>query len=183
MGSLLFRGAGRLRTFKKVQNGTPHFVKIGLGVDARPVGTFVQDSDHRDGIRILNASGQIKLTGYRHNGLGPVLQNDSPGQCSASGHCDLQMILVREFDQIFDLTFSAAFAVSDIPCDLNLAIKILNAVRKKDQKFFGPDSVPVGPNEVIVQFDERLLNLFFRYPDELSHQDHEWKKDFCYNTS
>jgi hypothetical protein len=36
---------------------------------------------------------------------------------------------------------------------------------------------------VVVQFDERLLHFLFRYPDELSHQDHERKKDFRHNTS
>jgi len=172
-----------LRTFKEVQNGTPHFTKIGFGIDTGTVGTFVQDSDHRNRIRILNASGQVKFAGYRHNGLGSVLQNDSPSQCPAGGHRDLQMILVREFNQIFNLTFPAPFAVSDIPCDLDLAIEILNAVRKKDQKFVGPDPVSVGSNEVVVQFDERLLHFLFRYPDELSHQDHERKKDFRHNTS
>jgi len=179
---LLSRRAGRLRTFKEVQNGTLHFVKVGFGVDAGPVGTFVQDSDHRNRIRILDASSQIKFAGYRHNGLGSILQNDSPGQCPAGGHRDLQMVLVRDFNQILNLAFSAAFAVSDIPCDLNLAVKILNAVREKDQKFVGPDPAPVGSNEVIVQFDERLLHFLFRYPDEPSHQDHERKKDFCHNT-
>ena len=182
VGPLLSRRAGRLRTFKKVQNGTPHFTKIGFGVDAGPVGTFVQDSDHRNRIRVLDASGQVKLAGYRDNSLGSVFQNDSPGQCTARGHRNLQMILIREFNQIFDLAFSAAFAVSDIPCDLNLAIKILNAVRKKDQKFFGPDLVPVGSNEVVVQFHKRLLHFLFRYPDKFSHQNHERKKDFCDNT-
>jgi hypothetical protein len=32
---------------------------------------------------------------------------------------------------------------------------------------------------MVVQFDKRLSNSFFRYTDDLSHQDHEWKKDFC----
>ena len=42
------------------------------------------------------------------------------------------MILIREFNQIFNFTFSAAFAVSNIACDLDLAVKILNTVREED---------------------------------------------------
>jgi hypothetical protein len=88
------------------------------------------------------------------------------------------MILIGEFNQIFNFTFSAALAVSDIPCDLDLAVKILNAVGKEDQKFIGPYPVPVGSDKMVVQLDERLLDFVFRYPDDLSHQDHQGEKDF-----
>ena len=93
------------------------------------------------------------------------------------------MILVGELNQIFNFTFSTALAVSNIPCDLDLAVEILNAVRKKDQDFLGPDPVPVGSDKMVVQLDERLLNLVLRYPDDLSHQDHQGKKDFGNKTS
>ena len=93
------------------------------------------------------------------------------------------MILIGEFNQIFNLTFSAALAVSDIPCDLDLAVKILNAVGKEDQKFVRPDPVPVGSDKMVVQLDERLLNFVFRYPDDFSHQDHQGEKDFGNKTS
>ena len=93
------------------------------------------------------------------------------------------MILIGEFNQIFNLTFSAALAVSDIPCDLDLAVKILNAVGKEDQKFVGPDPVPVGSDKMVVQLDKGLLNFVFRYPDDFSHQDHQGEKDFGNKTS
>jgi len=93
------------------------------------------------------------------------------------------MILIRDFNQIFNFTFSAALAISDIPCDLNLAVKILNALGKEDQKFIGPDPVSIGPDKVVIQLDERLLDFVFPYPDDLSHQDHQGKKDFGNKTS
>jgi hypothetical protein len=93
------------------------------------------------------------------------------------------MILIREFNQILNFTFSAAFAISNIPCDLDLTVKILNAVRKEDQKFFGPDPVSVRSDEMIVQFDERLLDSLFGYTDYLSHQNHEGEEDFRNNAS
>ena len=71
------------------------------------------------------------------------------------------MILMREFNQIFNFTFSAAF---NIPCDLNLAVKILNAMRKEDQKFIGLDPVSVRSDEMIVQFDKRLPDSSFDMP-------------------
>jgi len=36
---------------------------------------------------------------------------------------------------------------------------------------------------MVVQFDKRLPDSFFRYADDLPHQDHEWKKDFCNQAS
>jgi hypothetical protein len=36
----------------------------------------------------------------------------------------------------------------------------------------------IGSDEMVVQFDERLPDFFFRYADDLPHQDHERKKDF-----
>ena len=93
------------------------------------------------------------------------------------------MVLIREFNQIFDFTFSAASAVSNIARDLNLAVKILNAVREEDQQFFRPDPVAIRSDEMVVQFDKRLPDSFFRYADELPHQDHEGKKNFCNQAS
>jgi len=175
--------AGRLRTFDEVQNGTSHLLKVGLGVDARPVGTFVQNSDHRNRISVLDAGSQIELAGNRHDGVGSILQDNSPGQRPSGGHGDLQVILIGELDQVFDFAFSAAFAVSDIPCDLDLAVEVLNAVGKEDQEFIGTDPVPVGSDQMVVQLDERLLNFVFRYPDDLSHQDHQGEKDLGNKTS
>ena len=47
----------------------------------------------------------------------------------------------------------------------------------------GPGPVIVGPDEMIIEFDKGLLNLYFRHPHQLSHQDHEREKDFCYEAS
>lgn len=41
----------------------------------------------------------------------------------------------------------------------------------------------IRPDKMVVQFDEGLPNPLFRYTDYLSHQDHEWKKDFRDNAS
>ena len=88
------------------------------------------------------------------------------------------MVLIGEFDQIFNFTFSAAPAVSNITRDLNLAVKILNAVGEEDQEFIGPDPMAIRSDEMVVQFDKGLPNSFFRYADDPPHQDHERKKDF-----
>jgi hypothetical protein len=88
------------------------------------------------------------------------------------------MVLIRKLNQIFNFTLSAASAVSNITRDLNLAIKILNAVREEDQKFIGPDPTAIRSDEMVVQFDKRLPNFFFRYTDDLAHQDHKREKDF-----
>ena len=88
------------------------------------------------------------------------------------------MVLIRKFNQILNFTLSAALAVSNITRDLNLAVKILNAVGEEDQKFIGPDPMAIRSDEMVVQFDKRLPDSFFRYADDLPHQDHERKKDF-----
>ena len=85
---------------------------------------------------------------------------------------------VRKLNQIFNFTFSTAFAVSNITGDLNLAVKILDAVRKEDQEFIGSDPMTIRSDEVVVQRDERLPNSLFRYTDDFPHQNHEWKEDF-----
>ena len=126
----------------------------------------------------MNAGGQVQFAGDGHNGLRPVLQDNSPRQCSAGGHGDLQMVLIGEFDQIFNFTFSAAPAISNITRDLNLAFKILNAVGEEDQELIGPDPMAIRPDEMVVQFDKGLSDSFFRYADDPPHQDHEGKKDF-----
>jgi hypothetical protein len=93
------------------------------------------------------------------------------------------MVLIGQFNQIFNFTFSAAFAVSDVTRDFNLAVKILNAVREENQKSVRPDPVAIRSDEMVVQFDKRLPDSLFRYADDLPHQDHEWKKDFCNQAS
>jgi hypothetical protein len=93
------------------------------------------------------------------------------------------MVLIGELDQIFNFTFSAALAVSNITRDLNLAFKILNAVGEEDQQFIGPDPMAIRSNEVVVQFDKGLADSFFRYADDSPHQDHERKKDFGHQAS
>jgi hypothetical protein len=93
------------------------------------------------------------------------------------------MVLIREFDQIFNFTFSAALAVSNITRDLNLAVKILNAMREEDQKFIGPDPMAIRSDEMVIQFDKGLPDSFLRYADNPPHQDHERKKDFGHQAS
>jgi len=93
------------------------------------------------------------------------------------------MVLVGQFNQIFNFTFSTASAVSNITGDLNLAVKILNAVGEENQKSVRPNSVAIRSDEMVVQFDKRLPDSFFRYSNELSHQDHKWEKDFCNKAS
>lgn len=51
-------------------------------------------------------------------------------------------------------------------------------MREEDQKFIGPDPMAIRSDEMVVQFDKRLPNSFFRYTDDLAHQDHEREKDF-----
>ena len=93
------------------------------------------------------------------------------------------MVLIRKFNQIFNFTLSAALAVSNITRDLNLAVKILNAVGEEDQKSIGPDPMAIRSDEMVVQFDKRLPDSFCRYADDLAHQDHEGKKDFSNQAS
>jgi hypothetical protein len=88
------------------------------------------------------------------------------------------MVLIGEFDQILDFTFSAAPAVSNITRDLDLTIKILNTVGEKDQEFIGPDPMAIRSDEMVVQFDKGLPDALFRYARDPPHQDHERKKDF-----
>jgi len=64
------------------------------------------------------------------------------------------MVLIGEFNEVLDFAFSASPAVSNITRDLNLTVKILNAVGEEDQKSIGPDSVTVRSDEMIVQFDK-----------------------------
>jgi len=71
------------------------------------------------------------------------------------------MMSVRKLNQVFNFTFSTAFGVSNITSNLDLAVKILNTVRKKDQEFIRPGAVSVRPNEMVVQFDERLADFLF----------------------
>ena len=93
------------------------------------------------------------------------------------------MVLIGEFNQIFNLAFPAAFAVSNIARNLNLTVKILDAVREEDQKFIRRDPMAIRSDKMVVQFDKRLPDSFFRYSNELSHQDHKWEKDFCNKAS
>jgi len=88
------------------------------------------------------------------------------------------MVLIGEFDQIFNFTFSAAPAISNITRDLNLAFEILNAVGEEDQELIGPDPMAIRSDEMVIQFDKGLSDSFFRYADDAPHQDHEGKKDF-----
>jgi len=49
---------------------------------------------------------------------------------------------------------------------------------QKEEKAIGLGAVMVGPNEVIIQFDEGLLDLLLGHPYQSSHQDHQREKDF-----
>ena len=47
----------------------------------------------------------------------------------------------------------------------------------------GSGPVIVGPDKMVIQFDKRLLNLYFRHSHQLPHQNHKREKDLCYETS
>ena len=68
----------------------------------------------------------------------------------ACGHSDSYLILVSEFNQIFNFTFPASFAVLHISCDLDLTFKILDTVREENQKPIGASSVGIRSNEMII---------------------------------
>ncbi len=153
-----------------------HFLDIRLGIDAGPVGSFVQNADHRDRIAVHDAAGQVELTGHGHNGLRAVLHDDPPGQRSAGRHGDLDLMLICHLDQLLDLTVAAPFAVSDIPGNPDLAVEILNAVGKKNQYLVGRRAMAVGSNQMIVHLDEGLLHASSRDPDQFPNQDHERKQ-------
>ena len=149
---------------RKSKIASLHLLDIHLGIDAGTIGPFIQNSDHRNRITVLNATGQIELTGHGHDGLRPVLHDDSSRQRPSRGHSDLHLILIGELNQIFDFTLPATLAVFDISRDLDLTVKILNAVGKKDQESIWPGPVMVGSDKMVIQLDEGLLNLLFRYP-------------------
>jgi len=73
----------------KLDNGIPNPVNIHFGIDAGPVGPFVQNSNYRNRISVSDACSEIKLAGHGHNRLRSILQNNSPGQCPTGGHGDL----------------------------------------------------------------------------------------------
>jgi len=175
--------SSRERGVEEVHKRLLHLLNISFGVDAGTEWPFVEDADDRDGIGILDAACQIELTGHCYNGLGSVFYDDSPRQRPSGCHCNLYLVLVRQLDQVFDLALPASFAVLDIPCDLDLAVKILDAMRKQKKEPTGPCSVMVRSDEMVVEFDKGLLNLFLRHPYDFSHQDHEWEENLCYNSS
>ena len=158
-------------------------MNISFGVDAGTEWPFVENADHRDGIGILDAARQIEFAGHRHNGFGSVFYDDSPRQRPSGCHRDLHLVLVRQFDQVLDLTLPASFAVLDISGDLDLAVKILDAMRKQKKESTGPYPVMVRSDEMVVELNEGLLNLLLRHPYDFSHQDHEWEENLCHDSS
>ena len=174
--------SSRERRFEEVQKGFLNFLNISFGVDAGTEWPFVENADHRDGIGILDAARQIEFAGNRHNGFGSVFHNNSSRQRPSGCHRDLHLVLVRQFDQVLDLTLPTSFAVLDISGDLDLAVEILDAMRKQKKESTGPYPVMVRSDEMVVEFNEGLLNLLLRHPYDFSHQDHEGKKDLCHDS-
>src|SRR4030043_1892363 len=120
--------------FQKIQNSTLYFWNIDLRIEARAVRPFVQDADHGNRVAVLYPAGEIKFTGHSHDRFRFVFHDDSSRQGPACGHSDSYLILVSEFNQIFNFTFPASFAVLHISCDLDLTFKILDTVREENQK-------------------------------------------------
>ena len=172
----------KLSSADEVQDGASHLPNVNLCIDAGTVRPIVQNPEHRDWISILDARGKIMFTGHRHDAFGPVLHDDSPGQCAPRGDCNLHLVLVRKLDQFFDLALPATFAVLDVSRDLNLTVEILYAMGKEDHELAGPCPVRVvGPDEMVIELDERLLYPLLRHPKQLPHQDHERKKHLGHN--
>ena len=129
--------------FKEIQNGASYFLNINLRIDAGAVRPFVQDADHGNRVAVLNTAGEVKFTGHRHDRFRLVFYDNSSCQSPACGHSDFHLILVSEFNQVFNFTFPASFTVLHISCDLDLAFKILDAVRQENQKPIGASSVRI----------------------------------------
>ena len=146
------------------------------------MGPFIQDPDHRDRVGVLDAGGEIEFAGHGHDRLRPLLDDDPSRQGPARGHGDIDLMLLCKLDQFLDFTFSATLAVLDIACNLDLTVKILNAVREEDQQSTRPGAVVVRSDEMIVELDKGLLNLDLRHSHQPPHQDHERKKDLRHET-
>jgi len=174
--------SSRERGGEEVHKRFLHFLNIRFGVDAGAKRPLVENADDRNGIGILDAARQIEFAGHRHNGLGSIFHNDSSRQRPSGCHRDLHLVLVRQFDQVLDLTLPASFAVLDISGDLDLAVKILDAMRKQKKESTGPCPVMIRPDEMVVELNEGLLNLLLRHPYSFSHQDHEGEKDLCHDS-
>ena len=97
------------------------------------MGPLIEDPDDRDRITILNTCGQIEFTSNGHDRLRPFFDDDSSCQGPTRSHSDLYLVLLRKFDEILDLTRPASLAIFDVSRDLDLAVKILDTVWKKDQ--------------------------------------------------
>ena len=161
---------------KEIQDRTLYFLNIRPGIDTRSIRPFIKDTDDWNGITVLNPTGEVEFTGHCHNGFRLILYNNPPSQRSARGHCNVDLILVSQLDQILDLTLPTTFTVFYISCDLDLAIIILDAVGKQNQQSLWFGSVMVGTNQMVIQFNKGLLDPLLRYPHQSSHQDHKGEK-------
>jgi len=142
-GRLFVKSCRKRAGFKEVEKGLFHFSNISFCIDAGAKRTFVQNADDWNGIGILNSACQVQFAGYGHNGLRSILHNDSPCQRPSGGYRNLHLVLVCQFDQVLDFAFPTSLTVFDISSDPDLAIKILDAMRKQKKK-------PVGPCPMMV---------------------------------
>ena len=143
----------------EVFNCLLHLLDISPRIDARAMGPFVQDSNHRDWIAVLNAGGQIEFTGHSHYRLRSLFNDDPSRQGPSGGYGDIDLILIGYLDQFLDFALPTTLAVFDIARDLDRTVKILNAMWKENQQPPGPGSMIFGADQMIVQFDKGLLHL------------------------
>lgn len=72
------------------------------GVEAGAVGPLVDDAEDGQGVRILNAGGQIALAGHGYDELGAGLHDDAAGDGSPGGDGDLHAVGVPQVEYVLE---------------------------------------------------------------------------------
>ena len=139
--------------------------------------SLIEDPEHGDGKGILNPAGKIALTGDADNHLGSLVQNNLSREGPPCGHSHGNLISLRKLNQALDFAFSAGFAVLHISRDPDAALMVLKALGKQDEELVGRDKPCLCENQLVVDRDERPLNLLLPDTDALAHKHEQGEQE------
>ena len=143
------------------------------GVEAGAVGPLVDDAEDRQGVRILNAGGQIALTGHGYDELGAGLHDDAAGDGSPGGDGDLHAVGIPQVEYVLERAGPAAGAVVDVVGKAVGAAARLDAVGQEHEKLarFALDAA--AEDQLVVDLDEGTAHGGYGDAHHPAHEFHD----------
>ena len=143
---------------------------VDFGVETGAIRPIIEDTDHRQGVAVLDAGGEVALAGHGQHELWSLLHDDLAGQGAAGGHGDVDPVLAADVHKSLDVATATLQTFVNVTGDLDLAVEELDAMGQQHQDAVRLDPLALRDHQTVVHGNEGLADAVLVQSQASSHQ-------------